>query len=129
MIGTKVATTVIKLHELLGREPDNSISSLVIFYLFKVLFFWVPKASPDYEVVVNNVRHWHIEIDNDTGRAEREIGFDDCDKPIVFAPTNRNLGLWTDSDRIFSVEDYELVDKRIFNELWYSLKGNHSDDF
>ena len=126
---TKVATTVIKLHESLGHEPDNSISSLVIFYLFKLFFFWVPKGSPDYEEVVDNVRYWHIEIDNDTGQADREIGFDDFDKPIVFAPTNRNYGLWTDSDRIFSIRDYELIDEMIFDQLWNSLKENQGDDF
>ncbi|MFD1467268.1 hypothetical protein ACFQ48_03450 [Hymenobacter caeli] len=122
-------TTVIKLCENHKNIPDNSIASLVFHYLFKLFFFWIPKASPDYEGVVDDVRYWHIEIDNDTRRAEREIGFDGFDKPIVFGPTNRNLGLWTDSDRLFSIIDYQLVDGNEFDNLWNSLKENQGDNF
>jgi len=61
-------------------------------------------------------------VDEETGRAERKIAFNAIGKPILHAPTDRNLGLWTDSDRVFAEGEYEVRTTHEFNQLWVELE-------
>ena len=65
----------------------------------------VPAASPDYNRHLRAAAYWLVEVD-DNGRASRDIGFTAQHEPILFAPTNRNYGLCTDPDRLFSLEEF-----------------------
>lgn len=122
-------TTVIKLIEVRGAQTKISFFTKVIRYSIKLIFFWIPKANPDFEGLFDSVKYWFVEVDNTTGRAEREIGFSGLNKPIVFAPTNRNLGMWTDSDRVFTLSDYQQVDDIEFDKLWNYIRENKGVDF
>ncbi|HET9504188.1 MAG TPA: hypothetical protein VFO93_11650 [Hymenobacter sp.] len=85
----------------------------------RVVFFWVPKASPDYDRRAGDVAYWLVEVED--GRAEREIGFNAQGKPILHAPTDRNMGLWTDSDREFAVSEFETVAATEFERFWAAV--------
>lgn len=91
------------------------------FLLMRVVFFWLPKASPDYDKKAVGVAYWLVEVEG--GRAEREIGFDAQSKPILHAPTARNMGLWTDSDREFAVDEFETVAAVEFDRFWAMVKA------
>ncbi|MBH8559122.1 hypothetical protein [Hymenobacter negativus] len=78
-------------------------------------------ASPDYDDRrLLLVSYWLVEID-EAGYPMREIGFTAQNEPILFAPTTRNYGLWTDSDRIFSQEEFEMLHEFPFNVTWNRL--------
>lgn len=90
-----------------------------IHALVKALLRSIPKASPDYDSCPWPVAYWLVEVDD--GRAEREIGFTAQHQPILFAPTDRNMGVWTDSDRVFSPEEFEAQNEYPFAATWDAL--------
>lgn len=80
----------------------------------------VPKGSPDYDRYIRAVTYWLVEVDEE-GWPAREIGFNVQQEPILFAPTDRNMGLWTDSDRVFSREQFESRSEFPFDATWNKL--------
>ena len=88
--------------------------------LARVLRRVVPKANLDYDACSDRVAYWLVEV-NDQGQAEREIGFSAEHEPLLFAPTDRNHGLWTDSDRVFLPEELEARNAFPFDESWHAL--------
>jgi hypothetical protein len=90
--------------------------------IIRLLTFWIPRASPDYETNLDHVKYWYIEVDKNTGTPQREIGFDITNRAILFAPTDKNYGLWTDSPATFTVTDYKAVDKNLFNDIFEALE-------
>jgi hypothetical protein len=104
-------------------EPHGEPSDEGGFFfraLVWVLLRVVPKASPDYDRHVRQVAYWLVEVD-DEGQAAREIGFTAQHEPLLFAPTNRNYGLWTDSDRVFAPEQFESRNEFPFDCTWNNL--------
>ena len=86
-----------------------------------VLMRIVPTGSPDYDNVrFSLVSYWLVEIDEE-GYPMREIGFTSQDNPVLFAPTTRNFGFWTDSDRVFSLDEFETQDDFPFDTAWDHL--------
>ena len=110
--------TILKVPEPMGK-PEN-FGVRLLHALVKVLFSWVPKGSPDYDRCPWPVAYWLVEVDND-GWAEREIGFTAQHQPVLYAPTDRNMGLWTDSDRVFSPEQFEAQNEYPFAATWEAL--------
>jgi hypothetical protein len=49
--------------------------------LLKIIFFFVPRANPDNELLYPRVRSWALEIDED-GWPQREVGLDSTGKPL-----------------------------------------------
>ena len=88
--------------------------------LVKGLLSIFPKASPDYDRCPWPVAYWLVEVDDDA-RAAREIGFTTQHQPVLFAPTDRNMGTWTDSDRVFSPEEFEAQNEYPFAATWDAL--------
>ncbi|WP_045690347.1 hypothetical protein [Hymenobacter sp. AT01-02] len=80
----------------------------------------LPQGSPDYHRRAQEVAYWLVEVDDD-GWAEREIGFNAQHRPILFAPTDRNMGMWTDSDRVFSLKEFEPQNEYPFAATWNAL--------
>ncbi len=117
-----MATIILKLLDPPANKIEHSLTEKVVFTLLKTILFWVPKASPDYDGREDEVAYWLIEVDEETGRAERKIAFNAIGKPILHAPTDRNLGLWTDSDRVFAEGEYEVRTTHEFNQLWVELE-------
>ena len=110
--------TILKVPEPPAQPVSGSVR--VLYALVKALLGIFPKASPDYNRSPWPVAYWLVEVDDD-GRAEREIGFTAQHQPVLFAPTDRNLGTWTDSDRIFSPEEFEAQNGYPFIATWDAL--------
>jgi hypothetical protein len=109
---------IIKVPQVHRRPFDKggSLMQALVWVLMKI----VPKASSDYDACFPSVSYWLVEID-EAGYPMREIGFTTQDTSILFAPTHRNLGLWTDSDRIFSRDESETQDDFPFDTTWNHL--------
>lgn len=90
--------------------------------LIKLLTFWIPRASPDYEANLKHIKYWYVEVEKNTGAPEREIGFDITNRAILFAPTDKNYGLWTDSQVTFNSTNHELIDNEKFNDIFEALE-------
>ena len=65
----------------------------------------IPKGNPDFEEKIDFVETWIVELDNETGIPEREIGMDKNGGIIVKMPFNDNYGYWTDNN--LKLEDFK----------------------
>ncbi len=111
--------TILKVPEP-TRKPE-SLGVRLLHALVKLLFIWVPKGSPDYDGRTwAAVAYWLVEVD-DEGYPMREIGFTAQHRPVLFAPTDRNMGMWTDSDRVFSLKEFEAQNEYRFAATWDAL--------
>ena len=88
--------------------------------LMWVLMRVLPRANLDYDAHDEQLAYWLVEV-NDQGQAEREIGFSAQNEPLMFAPTDRNYGVWTDSDRVFVAEQFETRNDFPFDATWNKL--------
>ena len=110
--------TILQVPEQYGEPFDKG--SFFLRALAWVLCRVVPKGSPDYDMHIQAVAFWLVEVD-DEGWPAREIGFNAQQESILFAPTDRNMGLWTDSDRVFSCEQFESRNEFPFDATWDKL--------
>ena len=110
--------TILKVPVPIGKA--ESLGHRLLHALVKGSFWWVPKSSPDYDRCPWPVAYWLVEIDDD-GWPQREIGFTAQHQPVLFAPTDRNMGLWTDSARVFSPEQLEAQHEYPFDATWEAL--------
>jgi hypothetical protein len=82
----------------------------------------IPKANPDFENKFNLVKKWIIEVDNETGIPQREIGMDENGRIIVKMPFKKNYGFWTDSNLVFTDFKNEFdttkITKDTFENYW-----------
>lgn len=121
-------TAVIKYHH--SKEPKRKYSSFfllrqvksLLYFIFKILTFWIPKASPDYERQLEQVDYWYIEIETETGIPQREIGFDILNSAILFGPTDRNYGFWTESNMTFDINQHPSIAAEVFNDVFEALE-------
>jgi hypothetical protein len=109
--------TILYVPEQHGEFEKVGFHWQVLVWVAKRVF---PQASPDYDAVFEQVAYWLVEVD-DAGQAQREIGFNTQQEPILFAPTNRNYGLWTDSDRVFAPEQFDSRNDFPFDSTWNNL--------
>lgn len=124
-------TTVLKYHQEKKLQTKQTPLALTIvkslgYLIFKVLTFWIPKANSDYDSYLDNIDYWYIEI-NDEGRPIREIGFDVINYALLFAPTTKNRGLWTDSNVTLNKSEYENISQYIFDDIFEAMEIAHFD--
>jgi hypothetical protein len=112
-------TVVLTIDNPQGTTKNQRTFGEIIVRLFT---FWIPRASPDYETNLDNVKYWYIEVDKNSGTPQREIGFDNINRAILFAPTDKNYGLWTDSPVNFTWTEHTTVDKEVFNDIFEALE-------
>lgn len=91
--------------------------------LFVLLFFFVPRANPDFEPLFPRVRRWFVEVD-ETGNSTRELGLDEQGTPITAGPWERNFGFWTDSPGPFPTDSAEQLSQAKFEQAWASFAGS-----
>lgn len=117
-----MTTFIIKfVHPFEHNRTENSSDKLKHFFL-KFLTSWIPKANPDYENVMDKIQYWYIEVCEENGQPQREIGFDGLDNPIFYAPTGHNYGFWTDSDMTFTIDNNNVISGKKFEEIWAKHK-------
>ena len=105
-----------------GQRTESWLTRTVENSLTKILTAIIPKANPDFDGKIANVRQWILEVDEEDGRPEREIGLDDNGKVMMIMPWKDNHGFWTDSpvqiDELAKSQEMNFVDKEEFERLW-----------
>ncbi len=86
----------------------------------------IPKANPDYENKIENVKYWLVECDTQTGIPQREISLNYQEKVILKMPYKQNYGYWTDNHllmkdfkKLFNASE---ISKEIFEQSWNTIK-------
>lgn len=103
-------------------SPDRLLKKLFKKVVIAILTTLIPKANPDYEVEISNVKTWLVEIEEETGIPGREIGLDADGNPILKMPHKNNYGFWIDNNLL--LEDFmslfkaQKIDKAIFDTNW-----------
>ena len=90
--------------------------------LINVAFSIIPKANPDFDGKIQHVRQWILEVDDEEGTTDREIGLDENGTVIMIMPWRKNYGFWTDSnvglDELAKSHEMQFVDEQEFQTLW-----------
>jgi hypothetical protein len=111
-----------------GQRTESWLTRTVENSLAKILSAIIPKANPDFEGKITNVRQWMLEVDEEDGTPEREIGLDDKGKVMMIMPWKGNYGFWTDSpvqiDELAKTREMNFVDKEEFDRLWTEFDLN-----
>jgi hypothetical protein len=95
--------------------------------LTKLLSSMLPKANPDFDGKIQDVRQWILEVDDEEGTPDREIGLDDNGNVLMIMPWRNNYGFWTDSnvrvDELAKSHKMNFVDRQEFEKLWSEFDG------
>ncbi len=90
------------------------------------LLFFIPRANPDIESLLPQVKTWALELSDD-GWPEREIGISSSGEVLFRLPDDRNTGFWTDMARKqFMASELKPLSRKEFDELWSKLTPNPS---
>lgn len=87
-----------------------------------VLSAAIPKANPDFDSKIGNVRFWLLEFNDKTSQPVREIGLDESGTAIIKMPYKNNYGYWTDNNMLF--EDFQerfqtaIISRSDFEKVW-----------
>lgn len=104
---------------------DGLIKSLLKKALTGTLTTIIPKANPDFDQKIDEVRYWLVEFDNE-GIPEREIGLDQEKQVILKMPYKDNYGYWTDNNLLLN--DFRKhfvvseISKNSFEQNWLDFK-------
>ena len=105
-----------------GQRTESWLKRTIENSLTKILTTIIPKANPDFDGKITNVKQWILEVDEEDGTPEREIGLDDNGKVMMIMPWKDNYGFWTDSpvqiDELAKTQETNFVDKEEFERLW-----------
>lgn len=78
----------------LAERKKNLLRKKII----TTILFFIPKANPDFDNIIDNVCEWQLEINTKDNSPNREIGVDQNGQVIIIMPWNNNYGYWTDSN-------------------------------
>ena len=81
-----------------NSEPDGIVKRNIKKAIVGILSSIIPKGNPDFENKINLIETWIVELENETGIPEREIGMDKDGRIIVKMPFKNNYGYWTDNN-------------------------------
>ena len=85
-----------------NAQTDGIIKRNLKKAVIGILGTIIPKANPDFENKIKHVETWIVELDNETGIPEREIGMDKSGRIIVKMPFKNNYGYWTDNNLLLA---------------------------
>ena len=93
----------------------------------------LPKANPDFDDIIDEVKWWLVEFETETGIPQREIGLDIEGKIIMKMPYKKNYGYWTDNNLLLdNFKEYfaiEEIDKASFEAVWNLFLMKQDFDF
>lgn len=109
-----------------STAKDGLIKNSLKKVLTGILITIIPKANPDFDQKIDEVRYWLVEFDVETGIPEREIGLDKEKRVILKMPYKDNYGYWTDNSLLLN--DFKKhfvvseISKNSFDESWLDFK-------
>jgi hypothetical protein len=100
-------------------------------FISKVASFFLPKANPDFDELIENVKVWLLEFESETDPPVREIGLDSNGDILMIMPWRNNYGFWTDNQmsylefkKRFQTEDVSSVD---FKMAWGNFQSTNEN--
>ncbi len=94
--------------------------------------FFIPKANPDYDSLIDDVAEWQLEIDPGNNLPTREIGKDMNGEIILIMPWRDNYGYWTDNTITLDYFKEHFmatpIDKADFDYNWDLFAKNNPDN-
>ncbi len=106
----------------LARTLQKSLTALTTI---------IPKANPDFDDKIVDVDEWLVEINEETGKPDREIGINNEGQTIAIMPFNQNYGYWTDNN--LSLDDFleqfnaTRIESKEFNNRWDRYENGKAD--
>ena len=103
-------------------STDGLLKSTFKKLIVGILTTVIPKANPDFEDKIKDVKYWLVELHIKTGIPQREIGLDKTGQIILKMPFNDNYGFWTDNNLL--LDDFKKsfqvseISKTSFEEQW-----------
>jgi hypothetical protein len=99
--------------------------------LVTTILFFIPKANPEYDDLIDDVAEWQLEIDPTDNIPVREIGKDLNGNTILIMPWRDNYGYWTDNKITLDYfKDHfkaTSIDKTEFDKYWEAFATNNPD--
>lgn len=83
-----------------NSQPQGVLKRNIKKAIIRIVSLVIPKANPDFEKKIDKVETWLVELDNESGIPEREIGMDKDGRIIVKMPFKNNYGYWTENNLI-----------------------------
>lgn len=114
----------------LNLKPKTRLRQAFEKSVIKILKAITPNANPDFDDKIDEVSLWLIEINEETGDAEREIGINEEGQTILIMPFNRNFGFWTDNT--YKLNDFVEcfgavhIDNKEFYFRWDRFENGYS---
>ncbi len=103
-------------------KPKTWLTRTVEKSVEKILTTIIPKANPDFEDKLQDVKEWLIEIDEEAEIANREIGINSKGQTIMIMPFGDNHGYWTDnnlkSTDFIEVFQATTINEKEFTDRW-----------
>ena len=113
-----------------NSHSDGVIKRSIKKAIIGIVSSIIPKANPDFENKIDLIETWIVELDNETGIPEREIGMDKDGRIIVKMPFKDNYGYWTDNNLLLTDFKDSFNTKEISQdsfENYWSLFGKTED--
>jgi hypothetical protein len=114
-----------------SATPEAKKKSRWRIKLVTTILFFIPKANPEYEGLIDDVAEWQLEIDPSDNLPIREIGKDLNGNTILIMPWLDNYGYWTDNNITldyfkdhFKATD---LDKAEFKKNWDAYANKNPD--
>lgn len=112
-------------------DPDTKKKNRWRIKLFTTIFFFIPKANPEYDDLIDDVAEWQLEINPIDNVPKREIGKDLNGNTILIMPWRDNYGYWTDNNITIDYfkEHYSAtnINKTEFVNNWDAFAERHPD--
>ena len=81
-----------------SNEKESAAKKFLKNSIIKALELIIPKANPDFDKEIDNVKEWLIEYDDQNNFPHREIGLGNKGQVILIMPWKDNYGYWTDNE-------------------------------
>src|SRR5690349_16007410 len=82
----------------LNKEEESLFSRSIKNVTVSVLSRVFPVANPDFESKIEEVQHWLVECNTESGIPLREVGLNANGQVILKMPFKDNYGYWTDNN-------------------------------
>jgi hypothetical protein len=103
-------------------SKDEKVSNALKEMFLQILAKLIPKANPDFDHMIVDVKYWLIECDHETGIPVREVGLDKDGLQVLKMPVRRNYGYWVDNN--LRLDDFKMyfivseISKEAFERIW-----------
>jgi hypothetical protein len=126
-VGNRMGQIYLKFNDDKARrnsddKPKTWLTRTLEKSVVKILTTIIPKANPDFEDKLQDVKEWLIEIDEEAEIANREIGINNEGQTIMIMPFGDNHGYWTDNN-LKPTDFIELfqattINRKEFTDRW-----------